>query len=147
MSICLKCKGMLISHGRRKIEIKIEDESGDEDEMEADESAEAEKENSGQQEYQEAVDAGKQAADHDDAFGYSEEEVDYGADEEDAEMESKDETEEGETADDEQETQDDDVVKKSAEYEAKLKKFPKWTHPLEFGVKTMPITNLTGVDP
>ena len=147
MSMCLKCKGMLISHGRRKIEIKIEDESGDEDEMEVDENAEAEKENSGQQEYQEAVDAGKQAADHDDVFGYSEEEVDYGADEEDAEMESKDETEEGETADDEQETQDDDVVKKSAEYEAKLKKFPKWTHPLEIGVKTMPITNLTNVDP
>ena len=76
MSICLKCKGMLESHGRRKIEIKIEDDSGDENEMEVDEDAEAEKGASEQQEYQDAVDAGKQAADTADAFGYSEEEVD-----------------------------------------------------------------------
>ena len=59
----------------------------------------------------------------------------------------KDETDEGEPIDDEPEAQDDDEVKKSAEYEEKLKRFPKWTHPLEFGVKTMPITNLTNVDP
>ena len=61
-------------------------------------------------------------------------------------IESRDEVEEGEQTDDEPETQDDNV-KKRADYEALLKKFPKWTHPLEFGVKTMPITNLMNVDP
>ena len=147
--MCLKCKGMMMSHGRRKIEIKIEDDSGDENEMEVDESAEVEQETTEQQkeEYQDAVDKGKQAADNADACGFSEEEVDYGAGEEDAEMESKDETEEGEPVDDEPDAQDDDNVKKRAEYEAMLEKFPKWTHPLEFGVQAMPITNLMNVDP
>ena len=43
-SIYLKCKGMMMSHGRRPVEIKIEDESGDEDEMEVDESIGVEQE-------------------------------------------------------------------------------------------------------
>ena len=137
-----------MSHGRRKIEIKIEDDSGDESEMEVDESAEGEQETTEQQkeEYKDAVDEGKQTADNAEACGFSEDEVDYGAGEDDAEMESKDEEEEGEPVDDEPETQDDNVTKRAG-YEALLERFPKWTHPLEFGVKTMPITNLMNVDP
>ena len=143
MSMCL-----MMSHGRRKIEIKIEDDSGDENEMEVDESTEVEQETTEQQkeDYKDAVDEGMQAADNADAYGFSEDEVDYGAGEDDVEMESKDEMEEGEPTDEKPETQDDNV-KKRADYEALLKKFPKWTHPLEFGVKSMPITNLMNVDP
>ena len=147
-SICLRCKGMMMSHGRRPVEIKIEDESEDEDEMEVDESIGVEPEPTEDQkeEYKDAVDEGQQAADTADAHGFSEEEVDYGGgeDEEDVEMEA-DEGEEEEQPDEGPEVQDENE-KKRAEYEAHLDKFPKWSHPLEVGIKTMPIENLINVD-
>ena len=69
-----------MSHGRRPVEIKIEDDTNDEDEMEIDEGAEvkpgptAEEE----EEYKEAVDEGQQAADSADTHGFDAVEVDYG---------------------------------------------------------------------
>ena len=115
--------------------------------MEVDESAEAEQEpaDDKKEEYKEAVDEGQQAADS--ACGFSEEEIDYGAGDEDVEMEAKDEGEEEEEQQDEDPEVQDDNEKKRAEYDALLEKLPKWSHPLEIGVKSMPIENLINVDP
>lgn len=133
---------MMMSHGRRPVEIKIEDETEDEYEMEVDESIGVEPEPTEEQkeEYKDAVDEGQQAADTADTHCFSEEEVDYGGGEEDVEMEAK-EGEGEEQLDEDPEVQDENE-KERAEYEAHLDKFPKWSHPLEVGIKTMPIDNL-----
>ena len=61
-------------------------------------------------------------------------------------MEANDEGEEEEQPDEDPEVQDENE-KERAEYEALLEKFPKWSHPLEIGIKAMPIENLPNVDP
>ena len=85
-SICLRCKGMMMSHGRKPVEITSAEEEGesDEGEMEVDDDVEIKQEPTAEEEndYKDAVDQGQQEAEAAGRWSFDESEVDYGDEEE-----------------------------------------------------------------
>ena len=111
-SICLLCKGMMVSRGRRPFELKEEEEEEDENddeqmEVDVDDETKQEPTAEDEMEYKDAVDKGLQEADAYRLFSFDETEVDFGDEDEeqDVEMtqagqeESEEEEEEGEMQD------------------------------------------------
>ena len=79
-SICLLCKGMMVSHGRCPLEIKEEDDADDEEAMELDDDVEIKQEPTAEDEieYKDAVDQGLQEAEAYSHFTFDGNEVDFG---------------------------------------------------------------------
>ena len=81
-----RCKGMMMSHGRKHVEITSaeEEEESDEDELEVDDGVEIKQEPTAEEEndYKDAVDQGEQEADAAGRWSFDESEVDYGDEEE-----------------------------------------------------------------
>ena len=154
-SICLRCKGMMMSHGRKPVEITSaeEEEESDEDEMEVDDDVEIKQEPTAEEEndYKDAVDQGQQEADAAGRWSFDESEVDYGDEEEEQDVEMEETGQE----EDEEETEPNDEDPRAREEEEKKKqahadmmaKLPQWAHPLEVGSKSMPTEGLLNVDP
>eukprot|EP00435_Cladocopium_sp_Y103_P021455 s936_g5.t1 len=167
LSMCLHCKGMMVSHGRKpfkmtKEEVEeaentpLEGETGGDDMRDEEPSEEVKMET-------DEVNADDQFDEvHRDlgSFSFNEDEVDYDEDEEE-DMEVEEETEEAkmrpmdENADDDRVVgDDDDRLRELAEERVRAQqernsRYPKWAQPLKIGTKKMPeaYDGVSNIDP
>eukprot|EP00435_Cladocopium_sp_Y103_P062389 s1047_g24.t1 len=171
LSMCLHCKGMMVSHGRKPFKMTKEeveeaentpfegDEKADDDEMKDEEPSDEVKMETDEVNVDDQFDEVHRDLG---SFSFNEEEVDYDDDEdEEEEMEVEEEADESkmhpndENVDDDRVVgDDDDRLRELAEERVRAQqgrnnRYPKWAQPLEIGIKKMPeaYEGVSNIDP